>query len=254
MNIPVKNGHLIHSLWGAFRDGVHSLKTFPGLLKRTIREESWREFVLESTGEVVKFQRFADFVCAKKPEGFGATIQIVKNICRDDPEALDLVDRAMQNKPGPQGESFDNVQELAPTGNSRDAALRRLRKDAPELHKQVIDGNLSAHAAMKKAGFRRTPTLFEMIVKLLSDLRDSAPKLSHNERIRMRSEMIATLRAIKPVNDVDDPEDWGEVWNIEDDAQRFHDLAHALSHRWTADEQKGCIIAALHAIIATVAP
>lgn len=41
-----------------------------------------------------------------------------------------------------------------PRGTSKDYALRRLRKDAPELHAGVLAGNLSAHAAMVQAGLR----------------------------------------------------------------------------------------------------
>lgn len=43
----------------------------------------------------------------------------------------------------------------APTGTSREAGLRRLRKDRPDLHAEVLAGALSTHAAMVKAGFRR---------------------------------------------------------------------------------------------------
>jgi hypothetical protein len=42
-----------------------------------------------------------------------------------------------------------------PTGTSADAALRRLRKQRPDLHAQVLAGQLSPHAAAVEAGFRR---------------------------------------------------------------------------------------------------
>ena len=41
-----------------------------------------------------------------------------------------------------------------PSGNSREAALRRLAKDRPDLLAEVEAGRLSAHGAMVKAGFR----------------------------------------------------------------------------------------------------
>jgi len=49
---------------------------------------------------------------------------------------------------------LDNVKVEAPTGNSESAALRRLRKDRPDLHAQVLAEQLSAHAAAVQAGFR----------------------------------------------------------------------------------------------------
>jgi hypothetical protein len=48
----------------------------------------------------------------------------------------------------------------APVGTSRAQALRKLRKSAPELHAAVLAGDLTAHGAMVKAGFRlRTMTV-----------------------------------------------------------------------------------------------
>jgi hypothetical protein len=43
-----------------------------------------------------------------------------------------------------------------PSGNSRAAFLRRLRKDRPDIHARVLAGEISAHAGMIEAGFRRS--------------------------------------------------------------------------------------------------
>jgi hypothetical protein len=42
-----------------------------------------------------------------------------------------------------------------PTGTSRAAGLRRLRKDRPDIHVRVLNGEISAHAGMVEAGFRQ---------------------------------------------------------------------------------------------------
>ncbi len=47
-----------------------------------------------------------------------------------------------------------------PSGHSCERALRRLRKDRPDLHARVLSDELSPHAAMVEAGFRRRPTAF----------------------------------------------------------------------------------------------
>lgn len=53
----------------------------------------------------------------------------------------------------------DNVNKVVrPDGNARQQALRRLRKSRPDLHKRVLGGELSAHAAMVEAGFRKKAT------------------------------------------------------------------------------------------------
>jgi len=69
---------------------------------------------------------------------------------------------------------------VRPAGNSRAAALRRLRKDRPDIHARVLAGELSPHAGMVEAGFRKRAvrrkfTALDHVMKLL-------PKLSPAER------------------------------------------------------------------------
>jgi len=42
-----------------------------------------------------------------------------------------------------------------PVGNSRAYALRRLRKDRPDIHARVLAGELTPHAGMTEAGLRK---------------------------------------------------------------------------------------------------
>jgi hypothetical protein len=104
----------------------------------------------------VSYIRFADFVAARPPEGLGADVSLLVRICAEDPEALDLLDRAVQNGIGSNQhtEGVDNVN-ARPDGNERQYALRKLRKDRPDLHALVLAEKLSPHAAMVEAGFRR---------------------------------------------------------------------------------------------------
>jgi hypothetical protein len=44
-----------------------------------------------------------------------------------------------------------------PQGNSRQALMRRLRRDHPQLHRLVLDGQISPYRAAVVAGFRRPP-------------------------------------------------------------------------------------------------
>ncbi len=51
---------------------------------------------------------------------------------------------------------IDNINKVKiPDGTSRQYALRRLRKSAPELHDKVIQGKLSPNKAMIEAGYRK---------------------------------------------------------------------------------------------------
>lgn len=152
------NFHVVNSLRSALHKGEHGLSTVPGLLKRVLAEESWREFVTER-GEHVEHTRFAEFVTTPPMKGIGATVDLVKRVIAADPEAVDLLDRALQN-PAYLHHDDNNIQVKAPQGTSVDRALRKLRTDAPELHAEVLAGKLSAHAAMVQAGFRpRTFTI-----------------------------------------------------------------------------------------------
>lgn len=148
----VHNRHLVDDLGGALRSGQHGLSVVPGLLKRLLAEESWREFVTQR-GEHVVHERFVDFVVTPPLAGIGATVDLLKRLVKDDPEALDLLDQALQNPIGTNS-GVDVMNSRTPRGTSKEYALRKLRKDAPELHADVLAGRVSAHSAMVQAGFR----------------------------------------------------------------------------------------------------
>lgn len=148
------NATLVDALGSALRSGDHGLKTVPALLMKVLAEESWREFVTQR-GELVRHERFVDFAVTPPLKGLGASVDLIRRVVSDDPQAVDLLDRALQRQPGRPTETLDNIQGSdAPAGTSQRASLRRLRKDAPELHADVLAGRLSAHAAMVEAGFR----------------------------------------------------------------------------------------------------
>jgi hypothetical protein len=142
----------------AMRRGDSGLTSFPGLLKKMLREECWKRRIIIKTGQLVEFSRIEDFVTTLPLEGLGATMDLVKRICGADAEALDLLDRALKGgeRQGERRDIVDNVNEVrsSPDGNSAGRALRKLRDSAPEMHARVIAGEMSPHAAMVAAGFR----------------------------------------------------------------------------------------------------
>jgi hypothetical protein len=138
-------------LSNALRRGGSALESVPEQIKQILRGEEWRHFVTR-LGKEVRHERFADFVATPPLAGLGADVPLVRRLIANDPEALDLLDRALQN---PASAHAGNNVPGRPEGNSRDKALRKLRKDAPELHAEVLAGRLSAHAAMVKAGYRK---------------------------------------------------------------------------------------------------
>lgn len=75
------------------------------------------------------------------------TYTIRHRLCRDDAEALSLLDEATVGEHGGNRThcKLDNVQlEAAPTGNSRQRAIRKLREAAPEVHAEPDSAPCSA--------------------------------------------------------------------------------------------------------------
>lgn len=185
------NAELNNSLSSALRSGEHGLVTVPGLIKRVLAEESWREFVTQM-GEHVQYERFADFVTTPPLKGLGSELSLIRRIVVDDPEALDLYDQAVQNPHGgdhTSAESKNNNIQLAPQGMSKARALRKLRSDAPKLHAEVLAGNISAHAAMVQAGFR--PKTFTVRADRPESVARTLRKHLTRDQLRELAEMLA---------------------------------------------------------------
>jgi hypothetical protein len=151
--------------------GGHALKEIPDTLKLILGQNRWnkpmwRERVNKDTGEVYLFDRFEDFVTAHPLAGLGADLAKLKAVCKDDLEALDMIDRTVQRKPS-KHYAIDNVKGTKPpTGNSRDYALRRLRTHAPELHARVLAREMTIADAAREAGFRKQPDPYQQMCRL----------------------------------------------------------------------------------------
>lgn len=160
VDLLLENDTFVSQLRHAISEGAAGLSDVPALLKCILREDRWRKRKIK-TGETVGFDRFELFVATKPLEGLGADMSLIKRICSGDAEAVDLLDRAIQREPSKHIGALDNIQsksEPAPSGTSASRAIRRLRKDRPDLHEKVVAGSLSPHKAMIEAGFRE-PTM-----------------------------------------------------------------------------------------------
>lgn len=137
----------------ALRRGGSALESVPQQIKHLLVSREWEHFVTR-LGKEVHHERFAEFVITPPLAGLGASVDLIQRLVADDKEALDLLDQALQNPHGGDHSKNDNITLAQPNGTSEAAALRRLRKDAPELHAEVLAGRLTAHGAMVRAGFR----------------------------------------------------------------------------------------------------
>jgi len=154
-------GSDVAALIDTLRRGGSALESVPHQIKQILRDETWRHFVTR-LGKEVRHERFADFVTTPPLAGLGANVALVRRLVADDTEALALFEKALKSDQQHGGDrvsaearsKVNNINLAPPRGTSKDYALRKLRKDAPELHAEVLAGRLSAHAAMVKAGFR----------------------------------------------------------------------------------------------------
>lgn len=169
------------ALYRAVHAGEHGLDLVPGLIMKALETEVWKERIVEVTGQRIDgFSNFVEYVRATPPEGLGASIELLEKLTSGDPVAVDLLDRALQRPHGGDRKSeaakakinVDNVNVERPTGNSAEQAIRRLRRHRPDIHARVMAGELSAHAGMIEAGFRKPPpaTALQKIFALLPQL------------------------------------------------------------------------------------
>jgi hypothetical protein len=159
MNQQIHNGQLVTGLMEAMLDGERNLTSIPMLVKKIIEERMWEDFYVGRTKQFVHHDSFAHFVAAQPLEGLGVTTALLKRMCADDKGIVDLIDQAEQGKHGGDHTSAASKRKISPlaTGKETDRStrdLRRLRKDFPELHKEVVNGKTTVQAAAIQAGIR----------------------------------------------------------------------------------------------------
>jgi len=160
---PVRNRHLVEDLTSACRDLGEGLGDVPKMLRLVLEEEAWREFTT-ALGEQVVHEHFEEFTRAKPLRGLGIDVDFIRRVIADDEGLLATLDATLQKPAGRPLKTGNNVPgslEGRPEGNTTEKALRRLRKEADagneqaaELRAEVLAGNLTAHAAMVRAGYR----------------------------------------------------------------------------------------------------
>lgn len=135
---------LVETLGTSLRYGGSALSDVPDLLKQLLAEDAWRDFVTRS-GEHAQYDRFADFAVTPPLKGLGTTVELIERVIADDDEAVRHLRETLKG-------TRNNI--TGKRGTRRDYSLERIKRDAPELHAEVLAGRLSAHGAMVKAGYR----------------------------------------------------------------------------------------------------
>ena len=155
MSNPKDNAVLVDALGSALRRGDNALGAIPGLLKRILAEEAWREFITQR-GEMVQHERFADFVTTPPLRGLGASMDLIDRIVgTSDPDLLRMLREAKKGKPGrPKKGEEKAMESIGISRGTADHEADRLAREAPEEYEAVLRGEKTIHAAAVAAGIR----------------------------------------------------------------------------------------------------
>lgn len=145
--------------------GADVMSALPGLVRRLLDEEAWREFDAPAPVGHVEHTSFRAFVAAKQPRGLGSRLGQLLALCGGDDELRARVQRAYDAEIQPLAEhggdrrsdavQVDPVNLKAQGGNSRDYVIARLERDDPQLAQRVKRGEVTATAAARQKGWRK---------------------------------------------------------------------------------------------------
>lgn len=174
-----EKGILVDALWHAVDDVSGNLANVPGLVRRVLETDAWRK--RSHRGRTFEHERFIDFVTTKPMAGCGWPPAKVEALIKDDAETLALWRQAVTPAVGTNQHTMmeDTSNRSTHHGTTKAYTLDRLKREAPKLFEAVCAGELSANAAAIEAGFRKKPTAFEQVQKLI-------PKLSAAEKRKLR--------------------------------------------------------------------
>jgi len=161
---PIEAEQICQSAERALRHGsVDLLDNFPGLLRRVIAERLWERRQVTGIG-LVELTSLRELITTPPRRGWGVEPARIEAVIRHDAEVLQMFRETTTRAPHrpTKEESSHNVTTNL-RGNSRAYTLDRLKREAPALYQQVVDGKLSAHAAAKRAGFRTQPTILDQL-------------------------------------------------------------------------------------------
>ena len=138
--------------------GTQAFDIVPLILKRVIEGRLWFGRKDEDGQPFSSFEAFVTYVL---PQGLESSIDDLRAYCRKRPEVDRLIRAEVDPEPAhgrhgrgrPAPNRVDNVNSKG--GNKSTYALKRLKRDRPDLFRKVVDGKLSANAAAIEAGFRR---------------------------------------------------------------------------------------------------
>ena len=135
------------------------LRTLPHAITLIIKQELWRGRTDKDGNEFKSFREFCEY---RIIWGLEIEYDKLRTYCSVDEECTRLLNE-IEPALGEHGNRIGDENSRNRVGNTKSVndgydstyALRRLKRDHPELAQAVINGELSANAAAIKAGFRK---------------------------------------------------------------------------------------------------
>jgi hypothetical protein len=185
----------------------------PQTTRELLTTGAWRERF--EMGRRIQFDSIVEFITVPTSQGgCGWQPDKVTELLRksDDSEALRMWEAAIKAREidakdranvRPVGRPPKNVSDVKndtdnylgrPKSGTRAEALRRLRRDRPDIHARVLAGELTAHAGMIEAGFRKKQPSRKLT--MLQKIRRMIPKLSESEREELIQDLIGERKRV----------------------------------------------------------
>ncbi len=168
-----ENGERVKRLYSRLREHKYDLVSVPSLIRQIVKNDLWRKFRVEKTGQVVEHDSFLEFITQPPPEGLGATYKNLWILCLDDVEAQEMLASLVPNESVPT--LIDKVNEAKPSLDklSKNLDFLRLKKEAEKkankkaakLLQQIQEGvkdekgkPITPYRALVELGIRKKTT------------------------------------------------------------------------------------------------
>ena len=168
-----ENGERVKRLYSRLREHKYDLVSVPSLIRQIVKNDLWRKFRVEKTGQVVEHDSFLEFITQPPPEGLGATYKNLWILCLDDIEAQEMLASLVPNESVPT--LIDKVNEAKPSLDklSKNLDFLRLKKEAEKkankkaakLLQQIQEGvkdekgkPITPYRALVELGIRKKTT------------------------------------------------------------------------------------------------
>lgn len=85
---------IIEKVRQALEVSDHDISNVPNTLIKLNQDNGWRDR-LRNGNQRIRFDSFKEFISEPGPEGIGSSLDTLREVCEDSPDALDLIDQAL---------------------------------------------------------------------------------------------------------------------------------------------------------------